>query len=143
MIPKVITAAFLLVMLALSPHQVWSQDASAGPRPGKYLIYSYGAPGTEKPGEPGKPGTTPSAAPLYLGYFILEKDGKYKVFLPGDKAAGEGTYEYNSEKKAITWKDGPYHKEWGGEFTVERGGKTHQIKLKKNTSASNSTDSKK
>lgn len=128
MIPRLFAVAFLLVMLALSPHQVWSQDESAGPRPGKYLIYAYGA----------------ASSRLYLGYFMLEKGGKYKGFLPGDKATGDGTYEYDSEKKAITWKSGPNKADkWDGEFTVESGGKTHQIRLKRNTLGTNTTDSQK
>ena len=128
MIPKFFAATFALMILALSPLQVWSEDAKVEPRPGKYLLYAYGA----------------ASSRLYLGHLILEMGGKYQVFLPGDKPAGDGTYEYDAAKKAIIWKSGPYFNDkLGGEFTVEREGKMHQIRLMRNMLATNSTDSKK
>lgn len=97
-----------------------------GPRLGKYLIQSYGA--------VGRP-------PLYLGAVMLEEGGKYRVLLPGDKAGGEGTYEYDDANKAVVWKDGPYKDDgFGGAFTVEREGKTHKIRLKSTTVATNTSD---
>jgi len=103
-----------------------AKEFAAGPRMGKYLILSYGA--ANRP-------------PLTLGYCVLEPDGKYKVFLPGDKPAGEGTYSYDAEKRTMTWKDGPYKEEgFGGEFTVDRGGKTHKLRLKRTTIATNSVE---
>jgi hypothetical protein len=99
-------------------------SAAEGPRNGKYRIMSYGA---------------SSSPPLYLGYFVLE-DGTYKAYLPGDKPAGEGTYEFDAAGSRVVWKTGPYVEEWGGDFTVEREGKTHKIRLKRTTIASNSTD---
>jgi len=127
MMRKAIIAVLALIFLALAPGHGRSEEAGAGPRPGKYLIHSYGA---------------TSAPPLYLGHVILEKGGAYKVFLPGDKAAGEGRYEYDPQTKTVMWKDGPY-KTWGGAFTVEREGKTHKIRLKRTTVATHSTDSNK
>lgn len=115
--------ATLVLLLAIQ--QAPAADA-AEPRSGKYLIHSYGA--VSKP-------------PLYLGYFTLSEGGVYKVFLPGDKPGGEGTYEYDADKKAVKWKTGPYAKEFAGEFTVEREGKTHKIRLKRTTIGTNSTDS--
>jgi hypothetical protein len=137
--PTIAVIAFILTVWANGMTYLRAEDAkseapkadapeNAGPRPGKYTIYSYGA--TNRP-------------PLVLGYFVLEKDGTYKAFLPGDKAAGEGHYSYDSEKKAVVWKDGPYEKEWGGEFSIDREGKTHKIRLKKTTIATNSTDAEK
>jgi hypothetical protein len=126
MIQKASIVVLAVVVLALAPGGARSEEAAAGPRPGKYLIQSYGA---------------PSAPPLYLGYVVLEKGGIYKVFLPGDKASGEGRYEYDAKTKTVMWKDGPY-KTWGGAFTIEREGKTHKIRLKRTTIATNSTDSK-
>lgn len=103
-----------------------AKEFAAGPRMGKYQILSYGA--TNRP-------------PLNLGYCVLEPDGKYKVFLPGDKPAGEGTYSYDAEKRTMTWKDGPYKEEgFGGEFTVDRGGKTHKLRLKRTTIATSSVE---
>lgn len=98
------------------------------PRLGKYVILSYGT--------TGKP-------PLVLGSLVLEAGGKYKAFLPGDKPAGEGTYEYDAAKKTVVWKDGPYTKDFGGEFSTDREGKTHKIRLKRTTIATNSTDAEK
>lgn len=127
MISRMFAVAFLLAILfPVGP--AWGQDAETGPRPGKYLIHSYGA---------------VSAPPLYLGYFVLDKNGSYKVFLPGDKPAGEGRYEYDAAKKTVVWKGGPYEKDFGGAFTVEREGKTHKIRLKRTTVGTNSTDSQK
>ncbi|MFO0906592.1 MAG: hypothetical protein U0939_26550 [Pirellulales bacterium] len=97
------------------------------PRLGKYRILSYGA--------VGRP-------PLVLGAFVLEKGDVYKVFLPGDKPAGQGAYTYDAAKKAIVWKTGPYaeEKDWGGAFEIDREGKTHKIRLKRTTIGTNSTD---
>lgn len=133
MIHKSCAIVLPFVLLFLAPSNGFTEEAASeaapeGPRPGKYLIHSYGAP--------------PSR--LYLGYFILEKDGTYKVFLPGDKESGAGRYEYNAGKKVVVWKGGPYEESgWGGEFTIEREGKTHKIRLKRGTVATNSTDSAK
>lgn len=112
----------------LSSITLGADNAASGPRPGKYLILSYGA--------VGKP-------PLNLGSLELEKGGVYKVFLPGGKPAGEGKYEFDAGKKAIVWKTGPYamEKDWGGGFEIDREGKTHKIRLKRTTIATNSTDS--
>ena len=118
-----------LVFLALAQGYVRGEEADAGPRLGKYLIQSYGR---------------VSAPPLYLGYFVLEKGGVYKVFLPGDKMSGDGYYEYDPKTQTVIWKDGPYKASaWGGAFTVEREGKTHKIRLTRSTIGTNSTDSKK
>jgi hypothetical protein len=99
--------------------------AEEGPRPGKYLIQSYGA----------------SGYPLVLGHFTLEP-GTYKSFLPGGKLAGEGRYDFDPASQTVKWVTGPFVGQWGGEFTVEREGKTHKIRLKRTTIATNSTDSK-
>lgn len=118
-----------LVVVALSATALTIHaDESTGPRPGKYLILSYGA--TNRP-------------PLNLGHFVLEKNGVYKVYLPGGKLSGEGKYEYDAGKKAVTWKSGPYEKEFNGNFEVDREGKTHKIRLKRTTIGTNSTDSDK
>ena len=96
-----------------------------GPRPGKYRILSFGA--TTQP-------------PLFLGSFVLEKNGTYKAFLPGDKLQGEGTWSFDAAKQEVLWKTGPYKEMWGGAFTSEREGKTHKIRLKRTTIGTNSTD---
>ncbi|MCW8129975.1 MAG: hypothetical protein KIS92_06435 [Planctomycetota bacterium] len=103
-------------------------DGAAGPRLGKYIILSYGA--------TGRP-------PLVLGSLVLEEGGKYKAFLPGDKPAGEGTYAYDAAAKQVVWKDGPYKGDFGGGFEIDREGKTHKIRLKRTTIATNSTDGEK
>ncbi|MBE7462384.1 MAG: hypothetical protein HS116_02715 [Planctomycetes bacterium] len=104
-------------------------DTSAGPRLGTYVIQSYGA--------VGRP-------PLVLGSLVLEAGGVYKVLLPGGKPGGEGKYAYDAATKTVTWQGGPYEADkFGGEFTVEREGKTHKIRLKRTTIATNSTDAEK
>lgn len=116
----------MLLLLALAgPTHGFADDANAGPRLGKYKIFSYGAVGN---------------APLFLGSFVLEKDGVYRAFLAGDKAQGEGRYGFDSATKVVTWTSGPYQDVWGGEFTVEREGKTHKLRLKRTTIATNNTD---
>src|SRR5688572_23986274 len=116
-----------LVMIAAASGIEARQDASNGPRAGKYHILSYGA--------PGRP-------PLALGWFELSGGTKYKAYLPGDVLSGSGTYRYDAAKKVVIWLTGPHVKDWGGDFTIEREGKTHAIRLRRGTSATNSTDSK-
>lgn len=117
----------LVLGVAAWPGQPRAGDAAAGPRPGKYLILSYGA--VNRP-------------PLNLGSVVLETGGTYKVFLPGDKPSGTGRYSYDAVKKAVRWETGPYEKDkFGGAFEADRGGKTHKIRLKRTTIATNSTDS--
>lgn len=123
MIRKICSAAVLFV--ALLPLMGIALGEDSGPRPGKYLIRSYGA--TTSP-------------PLTLGYFVLNADGTYKAYLVGDKLSGEGRYEYHAAQHLVVWKTGPYKDVWGGEFTIEREGKTHKIRLKRTTIATNSTD---
>nr|AIA13783.1 Unknown Function [uncultured bacterium] len=106
---------------------VWLPTGAAaeeGPRLGKYRILSYGA---------------TSIPPLFLGSVVLEA-GKYTFFLPGDKPAGEGRYEYDAAAKKVKWLSGPFLDKWGGDFTIDREGKTHKIRLKSTTIATNSTD---
>jgi len=117
--------AVLLCASALSGES--ERKATDGaPRLGKYKIFSYGR---------------VSAPPLYLGAVVLEEGGKYKVLLNGDKPGGEGKYEYDAAAKAIVWKDGPYKDDgFTGEFTIDREGQTHKIRLKKTTIATNNSE---
>lgn len=118
------TLAWALIAFVLLPSPPLTAQDGGGPRPGKYRIMSYGRTG---------------APPLYLGYFVLE--GKtYKAFLPGDKPSGEGTWSFDAARRSVVWESGPYQGTWGGEFTVEREGKTHKIRLKSTTIATNSSD---
>lgn len=116
--------AGLVLLWALPGSWVAAQDASQSPRPGKYRILSYGA---------------TSTPPLHLGYFVLRL-GSYEAYLPGDKLSGEGRYTYNPATRTVTWNSGPYAGVWGGDFTIEREGKTHKIRLKRTTFGTNSTD---
>lgn len=118
--------ALSLVAVVCFADRARSDDYAAGPRAGKYLILSYGA--TNRP-------------PLVLGSCELSEGGKYKAFLPGDKPQGEGTYAYDAAKREVTWKTGPYVGQWEGKFEIDREGKTHKIRLKSTTIATNSTDS--
>ena len=113
-IALILTVAFGMSAVAGDPVE---------PRLGKYMIKSRGA----------------SKSPqLLLGYFVLEKGGKYRVQLPGGREVGEGTYEFDAAKKQIVWKTGAYKEEgWMGKFYVENDGKTHVVQMKGTTWASN------
>ena len=103
--------------------------ATQGPRVGKYLMYAYGA----------------GSVGLYIGYFELRPGGQYKVFAPGGKDIGGGKYGFDKTKTRIQWAGGPFaSKDWDGtqKFEVSREGKTHIVRLKRNTIGTNSTDSK-
>ena len=100
-------------------------DLSAGPRLGKYKIFSYGR---------------VASAPLFLGYFVLGPVGSYKAFLSGDKLTGEGKYEYDAASHTVKWASGPYAGVWGGDFTIDREGKTHKIRMKSTTIATNNAE---
>lgn len=117
---------FCAALAVLLP--TWSVAADpAGPRAGTYQILSYGRVG---------------APPLSLGKFTLDGAGNYESFLPGGRSAGKGTYEFDAAKSEVTWKTGPFQADgWTGEFTIEREGKTHKIRLKRTTIGTNSTDS--
>lgn len=121
-IMSTIAASATLTLAAAA--STFADDAAAGPRDGKYRILSYGA--TTSP-------------PLHLGSFILSGN-TYKAFLVGDKPTGEGQWKYDAATSTVTWLSGPYKDVWGGEFTIDREGKTHKIRLKRTTIAVNSTD---
>lgn len=97
----------------------------AGPRLGRYRILSYGAGGSS----------------LMLGELELRSDGRYRAAVVGGRVIGEGRYDYDAATATVRWLSGPYQTDgWGGKFTVERNGKTHQIRLRPNTIAVNSID---
>ena len=109
---------------AIAPASV---AAGAGPRLGKYNINSYGA--------VGRP-------PLFLGHIDLQAGGKYRISRrsSGDYY-GEGAYSFDAATGAVQWLSGPCKDDgWSGTFTIERDGKTHKIRLKSTTIATNSTD---
>lgn len=115
-------AVLFLSLIAMTMSGAWAEDPGAAtPRNGKYSIYSYGAVGGTR---------------IYLGYFILS-DGSYKAFLPGDKVQGEGKYSYDSASHEVTWNSGPYAGTYKGTFTLELGGKRHQLRLMSGTIAGN------
>jgi hypothetical protein len=101
--------------------------AGAGPRLGKYNINSYGA--------TGRP-------PLYLGHIELLAGGKYRISRRSSgEYYGEGAYAFDAASSAVQWRTGPCKDDgWGGAFTSEREGRTHKIRLKSTTIATNSTD---
>lgn len=100
-----------------------SAAAAGGPRPGKYLIYSYGAVG---------------APPLFLGHFELLGGGKYRISrTSGEPYYGEGTYRFDAAGSVVQWLTGPLATaDWTGKFSVE--GQRHRIGLKARTVATNS-----
>lgn len=102
-------------------------EAASAPRPGKYNISSYGAVGSP---------------PLFLGHIELQAGGKYRISRKssGDYY-GEGTYSFEATTSTVKWLSGPCKDDaWGGAFTIERDGKTHKIRLKRTTIATNNTD---
>ena len=102
-------------------------DAGLAPRPGKYNVLSYGA--------VGRP-------PLYLGHIELQAGGKYRISRTSKADYfGEGTYSFDAATSTVTWLSGPCKDDgWSGTFTIEREGKTHKIRLRPTTIATNSTD---
>lgn len=117
-------AAFRCLLLSIAliaPALSHAADEPGEPKLGKYNVRSYGA--SNRP-------------PLFLGHFVLEKDGKYKVYLPGGKLAGEGTYEFDKTKKEVKWLTGKYQEEkWEGRVLVASDDKSLTIWLKKTTRA--------
>jgi hypothetical protein len=102
-------------------------QSTTTPRLGRYLIMSYG---------------DPSRPPLNLGYFELLTGGSYKVFDMGGKETGSGRYEYDAPTKQVRWISGPFlANKWDGGFEISREGKTHNIRFKRGTFGTNSTDS--
>ncbi|MHB1177322.1 MAG: MBT domain-containing protein [Daejeonella sp.] len=103
-------------------------DNASGPRNGRYTIQSYGG---------------NISNPLILGYFDLN-NGKYSYYNAGLNLIGTGTYLYDAGSKKVLWQSGDLKKySASAGFEITREGKTHNIRLKYGTSASNSTDSKK
>jgi hypothetical protein len=102
-------------------------DANQPPRLGKYNILSFGAGGKH----------------LYLGHLELLAGGKYRVSRSADgNYFGQGAYTFDVTGKKIQWISGPYkdQADWGGGFEITRQGKTHSIRLRSGTLATNSTD---
>lgn len=119
MLPRVLATLVCLCFCA-----TLSAQPAAGPRDGTYRINSWGA--TNRP-------------PLFLGSFTLS-GGTYEAFLPGGRSTGTGKYSFNAAQQTVVWETGPYAGQWGGAFTVEREGKTHKIRLKSTTIATNNAD---
>lgn len=117
-------AALLLLIFAVPVSVAAAADVDTGPRFGKYMIMSYG---------------TPGRPPLHLGHFVLQR-GKYKAYLPGDSLSGSGEWRYDAAKKSVIWVNGPYAGVWDGKFKVERGGKTHNVSMKRSTFGTNSLE---
>jgi hypothetical protein len=102
-------------------------DANQPPRLGKYNILSFGVGGKN----------------LFLGHLELLAGGKYRVSRTAEgNYFGKGTYAYDVATKKVQWLSGPYKDEadWGGGFEISREGKTHAIRLRRGTLATNSTD---
>ena len=100
-------------------------NSASGPRNGTYIILSYGS----------------VTNPLRLGYFTLN-GSTYVYYDMAKKVLGRGAYSYNAGNKSVTWTSGPFKdSKWGGGFEIDRGGKTHKIRLNSVTIGSNSTDS--
>lgn len=104
---------------------VAAPNTAAGPRNGMYIILSYGNPSN----------------PLRLGYFNLA-GGQYTYYDMAKKVIGSGSYTYNAGTKTVQWTSGPFKDSFhSGAFEIDRGGKTHKVRLNSVTIGSNSTDS--
>ncbi|HEX8444061.1 MAG TPA: hypothetical protein VF631_10500 [Allosphingosinicella sp.] len=95
-------------------------QAGGSPRSGDYDIYSYGRPSN----------------PLRLGRINLSGNN-YRFFDNGDGLLGQGQYSFAAGN--VIWRTGLLKSYgWGGEFKIERGGRTHSIRLNRVTYAMNS-----
>jgi hypothetical protein len=94
---------------------------------GKYNINAYGA--TNRP-------------PLFLGHIEILDGGKYRISRRSSGGYyGEGSYSFDAAASEVQWLSGPCKDDgWSGKFTIEREGRTHKIRLKSMTIATNSTD---
>ena len=119
---------FIRKLAGEAPAAAPAKDSATGPRLGKYLIYAYGAPNTPR---------------IFLGHIELLAGGKYRLSRT-TKADyfGNGAYSFDPASKRVEWISGPYKDEagWGGGFEIDREGKTHTIRLRRGTIATNSTD---
>src|SRR5215213_866239 len=97
---------------------------AGGPRLGKYNINSWGATGK---------------APLFLGQIELLPGGKYHFSRSRQGGyIAEGDYRFDAGTSAVEWLSGPCKEQaWSGAFTAEREGKTHKIRLRSTTIATN------
>lgn len=117
----------LILMLLLAPAFTFA-DEPGEPKLGRYNVRSYGA--SNRP-------------PLFLGHFVLEEGGNYKVFLPGGRQAGDGKYEFDREKQEVRWLTGKYQEEgWTGRVLVASDDKSLVIWLKSTTRATYVPDKK-
>lgn len=98
-----------------------------GPRLGRYNIQSYGA--------VGRP-------PLYLGHIEFLAGGRYRISNTAKaEYYGGGDYAFDAAASTIQWLSGPCKDNgWTGTFTIERDGRTHKVRLRSTTIATNSTD---
>lgn len=119
----------LILSLLLLVPSISVADEPSEPKLGRYNVRSYGA--SNRP-------------PLFLGHFVLEEGKKYKVFLPGGRLVGEGTYEFDNEKKEVKWLTGKYKDEgWTGKVLVASDDKSLTIWLKSTTRATHVPEEKK
>ena len=122
------TVRFLLGCIVLLVPGLLLADQPTEPALGRYNIRSYGA--SNRP-------------PIFLGHFVLEEGGKYKVHLPGGRQVGEGTYAFDQANKEVKWLTGKYKDEaWEGRFLVASDEKTPVIWLKSTTRATYAPDEK-
>lgn len=115
----------VLTLIVLVPSFAQAVEPSE-PKLGRYNVRAYGAAGNP---------------PLFLGHFVLEAGGKYKVYLPGGRLVGEGTYKYDAAKQEVKWLTGKYADEgWSGKVYVASDEKTMTIWLKSTTRATPASD---
>ncbi len=102
-------------------------ESTGGPRLGKYHINSWGATG---------------GVPLFLGRLELLAGGKYRFSRRSEGGLiNEGDYRFDAATATVQWLSGPCKENaWGGAFTTERDGKTHKIRLRNSTIATNNAD---
>jgi hypothetical protein len=105
-----------------TPASPTASPPASGPRVGSYHVLSYG---------------DPSQPPLHLGNLEILPGSRYRFVSGG--TAREGAFAY--AQGVVHWRTGPFAESgFRGEFTVERDGKTHKIRLSGGTFATNSVD---
>ena len=103
-----------------------AEAGAEGPRPERYTILSYG---------------NPAQPPLRLGAIELQPGHMYRYLDGAGNLLGAGEYGYDAADSSVHWQTGILSEQgWGGEFTIERDGRTHKIRLMRSTIAVHSTD---
>lgn len=114
--PFEVASAMMPLALPSQPLVRRPHESGAGPRLGKYLIYT-------------------AVPPHFLGCFVLVSGRFYRAIrLNGAGCFGEGVYTFEPGSRSITWVSGPFkNKGCGGRFEIQDCGKMHRVELNSST----------